>query len=214
MDGACPETLVCSTSREVPVEKKWAARRKYPRYVVRTRTEGRITGVDEVVLIDISLGGVKIEHAQFFRPGTISPLDLEFHGTRIRLWSRVVWSVVARQEMNMDGEGIMVYHTGLEFHNPSEETRQVINEYLQAMIDEGKATPPDDGVIRRAYTCQKCSESYQLADSEVRPVFMDVRKRPVQAGDLFYYEHDTCDGSLECIFGGPRVPWTVEEEES
>jgi hypothetical protein len=102
--------------------------------LVRTRTEGRITGVDEVVLVDISLGGVKIEHAQFFRPGTISPLDLEFHGTRIRLWSRVVWSVVARQEMNMDGEGVMIYYTGLEFHNPSEETRQVINDYLQAMI--------------------------------------------------------------------------------
>lgn len=195
------------------MEKKWAARRKYPRYVAKTRIEGRITGVDEVVLVDISLGGVKIEHAQFFRPGTISPLDFESQGTRMRLWSRVVWSVVARQEMSMEGEGVMIYHTGLEFHNPSDETRQQINEYLQALIDEGKAGPPEEGVIRRAYTCQKCGEAYQLADSEVQPVFMDVRKRPVQAGDLFYYEHDTCEGTLECIFGGPRVPWTVEKEE-
>ncbi len=190
--------------------KKWAARRKYPRYVARTRIEGRITGVDEAVILDISLGGVKIEHAQFYRPGTISPLDVEFQGTRMRLWTRVVWSEVARQEMNMDGEGIMIYHTGLEFHNPSDETRGQIREYLQALLDEGKAGPPDDGVIRRAYTCQKCGESFQLADSEVRPVFMDVRKRPVQAGDLFYGTHDGCEGTLECTLGGPGVPWTVE----
>ena len=61
------------------------------------------------------------------------------------------------------------------------------------------------GVIRRAYTCQKCGESFQLTDSEVQPVFMNVRKRPVQTGDLFYRQHDTCEGTLECIFGGPRV---------
>lgn len=194
------------------METKLAARRKYPRYVVRTRTEGRLEGIDAAVLVDISLGGVKIEHAQNIRPGTISPFDLLFHGKKIRLLCRVVWSFVVRQEYDLNGEGTMIYHTGLEFHNPSEPTRQLINDYLQAMLDEGIATPPDDGVIRRAYACQQCGEKYQLADAEVRPVFADVRKRPVQPGDLFYYQHDNCDGSMECILGGPRVPWKGEED--
>lgn len=194
------------------MEHAWAARRKYPRYVVRTRTEGRLEGANEATLIDISLGGVKIEHAQFMRPNTICPLDLEFEGKRIRLLCRAVWSVVVRQEMSLDGEGTIIYHTGFEFHNPSEPTRQLISDYLQAMLDEGKATPPDDGIIRRAYACQKCGEKYQLADAEVRPVFRDVRNRPVRLGDLFYYTHDSCDGAMECIFGGPRVPWGVPEE--
>lgn len=186
----------------------WEARRKYPRYIVRTRTEGRLTGADEAALLDISLGGVKIEHAQSVRVGSISPLDLEFQGKRVRVMCRVVWSQVARQEMSLDGEGAMIYQTGLEFHDPSAETRQLINDYVQAMIDEGRATPPVQGVIRRAYCCEKCNERFELADGEVRPVFMDPRKRPVQAGDLFYYEHDTCDGALECTFGGPRKPWS------
>ena len=41
---------------------------------------------------------------------------------------------------------------------------------------------------------------------------MDSQKRPVQAGDHFYYAHDNCDEALECIFGGPRIPWTLDEE--
>ncbi|MCH7895862.1 MAG: PilZ domain-containing protein [Candidatus Methylomirabilales bacterium] len=194
------------------MKTKLAGRRKYPRYSLRTKTKGRLTAADEVALIDISVGGVRIEHGQFMRPGAMSLLDLEFEGKRMRLTCRVVWSVVVRQEVDMDGEAAMVYHTGLEFQKLSEEARQLISDYLQAMIDEGKAGPPDDGVIRRGYKCQKCGESYQLADSEVRPVFMDSQKRPVQAGDHFYYAHDNCDEALECIFGGPRIPWTLDEE--
>jgi hypothetical protein len=111
--------------REIVMETKLASRRQYPRYVVRERTEGRLEGVHEAVLVDISLGGVKIEHAQNIRPGTISPLDLLFHDKKIRLLCRVVWSFVVRQDYDLDGEGTMIYHTGLEFHNPSEPTRQL-----------------------------------------------------------------------------------------
>lgn len=192
------------------MQTKLAARRRYPRYVLRARTRGRLTGSDDVLLIDISLGGARIEHDEFIRPGMISPLDLDFRDRRIRLWCRVVWSMVVGQDMDLDGEGSMIYHTGVEFHNLSEESRQVLNDYVQALIDEGKAGPPDDAMIRRGYKCQKCNELYQLADGEVLPVFRDVRNRPVQAGDLFYYTHENCDGVMECIFGGPRVPWTPD----
>jgi hypothetical protein len=197
---------------EVRVKTKLAGRRRFPRYGLKTKTGGQITAADEVLLIDISVGGVKIEHTQPMRPGAISFLDLEFQGKKMRLACRVVWSVVVRQDVDLDGEASMIYHSGLEFQNPSEETCKLIKDYLQSMIDEGKAGAPDDGRFRRGYRCQKCGEPYQLADSEVRPVFADPRKRPVQAGDIFYYTHDNCDGEMECIFGGPRVPWAGEEE--
>lgn len=194
------------------MKTKLAARRRHPRYVLKAKTEGRLTAADEVALLDISLGGVKIEHSQPMRPGGISILDLEFQGKKIRLTCRAVWSVVVRQDVDLDGEASMIYQTGLEFQNLSEETQKVIGDYVQAMIDEGRAGPPDDGHVRRAYRCQKCGEPYQLSDAEVRPVFADPRKRPVRAGDLFHYAHDNCEGAMQCIFPGPRVPWTVEEE--
>jgi hypothetical protein len=197
---------------EVSMKTKLAGRRRFPRYGLKTKTGGRLTAYDDASFIDISLGGVRVEHTQPMRPGTMSLLDLEFQGKKIRVTCRVVWSVVVRQDVDLNGEASMIYHTGLEFQNPSEETSQLIKDYLQSMIDEGKAGVPDDGMVRRGYRCQKCGEAYQLADSEVRPVFADPRKRPVQAGDIFYYQHDDCAGEMECIFGGPRVPWTGEDE--
>ncbi len=194
------------------MKTKLATRRRYPRYVLRAKTGGRLTAADDVALIDISIGGVRIEHTQSMRPGAIALLDLEFQDKKMRLTCRAVWSVAVRQDVDLNGEASMVYQTGLEFQNVSEETLKVINEYVQSMIDEGRAGPPDDGHIRRAYKCQKCGEPYQLSDAEVRPVFADPRKRPVRAGDLFHYTHENCDGAMECIFGGPRVPWTVSEE--
>ncbi len=190
------------------MESKKPDRRKHTRFILTEKTKGRVAVSDEVSLVNISLGGVLIEHAQVVRPGTISDFDLELQGERIRLRSRVVRSVVVRQEVDMDGEAVMIYHTGLEFLDISQEVRQVISDYLRLMLEQGKAMACGDGMIIRPYTCEKCGESFDLADLEVRPVFMEPRKRPVRSGDVFYHDHGTCEGALMCLSGESSLPWS------
>ncbi len=192
--------------------KKPPDTRRHPRFTVGGKTKGRVTADGEASLINISLGGVLIEHSQVVRPGTISSLDLDLQGKRVNFRCRVVRSVVNRAEVQPDGERAMIYHTGLEFFDLSEETRQVICDYIQSIIEDGKSTPTAEGPIRRWYTCERCRASFEVADSEIRPVSIESRKRPVQTGDLFYYDHGSCDGTLVYTFGGPNLPWALKEE--
>ena len=216
-----PGTPVHLTTREIAVEthdsgrgvavkKKQPNRRRNPRFSVGGWTKGRVTPDYEASLVDISLGGARIEHAKGVQPGTISDLDLPLLGRGVRLRCRVAWSVLNRPEVQLDGEPALIYHTGLEFLDLPEKTRHVITEYIQSVAEEGRTT--DGGVIRRSYTCQKCDNSFELADSEVRPVTEEPQLRPVQPGDLFTHDHGTCQGTLMYVFGGPFVPWTVREE--
>ena len=113
-------------------------RRQHPRFtVVVGKATGRVTSVHDASLVDISFGGVLIEHSQVVRPGTTSSLDLDLEGRRLRLRCRVIRSVVNRIELQPDGEQALIYHTGLEFLDLSEETRQVISDYIQSITENG-----------------------------------------------------------------------------
>ncbi|MFQ5803294.1 MAG: PilZ domain-containing protein [Candidatus Methylomirabilales bacterium] len=191
-------------------EKGRSNRRQHARFVVRGKVEGRVTSVYDAHILDISLGGALIEHAHVVRPGSTSSLDLDLQGKRLSMRCRVARSVVDRMELQPDGEQILIYHTGLEFTDAPKETRVMISNYIQSVINDGKGTPTDEEPDRRSYTCEKCGLSFHLNDSEVRPAFIESRKRPVEAGDLFYYDHGTCQGTLMYTFGGPSAPWSAD----
>ncbi len=113
-------------------------RRQHPRFtVVVGKATGRVTSVHDASLVDISFGGVLIEHSQVVRPGTSSSLDLDLDGRRLRFRCSVIRSVVNRIELQPDGEQALIYHTGLEFLDLSEETRQVISDYIQSITEDG-----------------------------------------------------------------------------
>ena len=192
---------------------KYSKKRRHPRFVVGGTAKGRVTADYEASLLNISLGGAMIEHSEVVvRPGTISFLELELDGKRTSLRSRVAWSIVNRPEKTPEGERALVYHTGLEFIDLPEDTRQAVCAYINAIIQDGRAVSPDEGPVRRWYSCEECGISFQLADSEVRPVTIEPRKRPVQAGDIFYHDHSPCQGTLMYTYGGPFVPWHGQEE--
>ena len=94
-------------------------------------------------LLNLSLGGALIEHAQVVEPDMLSSLDLELQERRLSLPCRIAWSVVARQELDLDGKEVTVYRTGLEFLDPPEQTQQVISDYVQSMIEEKEIVPPN-----------------------------------------------------------------------
>ncbi|MFQ5848203.1 MAG: PilZ domain-containing protein [Candidatus Methylomirabilales bacterium] len=122
------------------MERKRPERRQYPRFVVGGRTKGRVTAVYEASLLNISLGGALIEHAHIVRPGTMSYLILKLQGRDVSLRCRVVRSVVHRPEVQPDGERILIYRTGLEYIELSDETLQAIGDYISTGM-EGSHLP-------------------------------------------------------------------------
>jgi hypothetical protein len=88
---------------------------------------------------------VLIEHVQVVRPGTTSSLDLELYGKRLSLRCRVARSVVHRTEVQPDGEQTLIYHTGMEFVDLPEETRQVICHYIRSFIEDGNGAGDELG---------------------------------------------------------------------
>ena len=191
--------------------KKAADRRQCVRFFVAEETRGRVTSTYEALLMNISRRGALIEHDDVVRPGSTSSLELELNGNKVKLQSRVVWSAVVRQGLNADREMALIFNTGLEFLDLSEETQQLIGDYIDSMAEQGKAMPVDERSVRRSYTCEECNALFELTDAEVRPVFIEPQKRPVQAGDLFAYAHGACQGTLQYATG-PLIPWIGEEE--
>ncbi len=115
-------------------------RRRYRRFVVGGRTKERATVTHEAFLQNISLKGALVEHARAVPRGIRSYLILNLHGNEVSLRCRVVRSVVHRRELLPTGKRESKYHTGLEFIEPSDETRQVVSEYIQSIVEDGKVT--------------------------------------------------------------------------
>ncbi|MFQ5989427.1 MAG: PilZ domain-containing protein [Candidatus Methylomirabilales bacterium] len=105
-------------------------KRIHPRVVMEGKPEGRITAIYEALLLNISLGGALIEHVQAVRPGTVSTLELELQGKPLSLRVCVARSVADRTEVQPDGERAVIYHSGLEFVDLPDETRQLISNYI------------------------------------------------------------------------------------
>ena len=98
-------------------------RRRYPRFVVGNRTKGRINGIGEVSVLNLSAWGALIEHGEVLRPDTIVHLVLILAGRETRVRCRVIWLAIHRAEVQPDGEQELIFRTGVEFLKPSEETR-------------------------------------------------------------------------------------------
>ncbi len=123
-------------------------RRQYPRAIVGCWTKGRVTDMYEVSLLNISLAGAMLEHVDTLRPGTILFLSFDLQGERANANFRVVWSEVHGTAIQPDGEQALIYHTGVEFPNPSEETRQVISDYLQSNTGNGTGSSAGEEELR------------------------------------------------------------------
>lgn len=118
------------------VEQIKGERRRYPRWVVGGRLAGRINTVHSVSFINISLGGILIEHSDIIRPGDSSLLHLLILGREVALNCRVVRSLVHRPEVEPGGERALIYRSGLEFLGLSEESLGLIDQYIEFVKKE------------------------------------------------------------------------------
>lgn len=113
--------------------------RRHPRWQVRERLEGRISPEDEASVLDLSLGGLFIEHSNLLLPGTLCFLTLFVHGQEIRVACRVVRSTIHRFEVWPTGEQNRTYRTGLKFQGLSEDSQRALDDYIAVLGQEARA---------------------------------------------------------------------------
>jgi hypothetical protein len=116
--------------------EKQEIRRRYPRVIVGGKIKGRVFAMYEASLLNISLGGALIENGDVLCPGAIISLSLDLQGRRANVHCRVIRSAVHGTALQPGGERALIYHTGVEFLDPSEEMRQVISGYVQSIARE------------------------------------------------------------------------------
>ncbi len=116
--------------------------RRTPRFAVPGRLTLRARGTREVRLLDLSIGGARIEHLDILRPG--SPCVLEFPPTLgvPPVSAQVAWSRVLGTEPSPDAKWPARYQSGLTFVGVT--TRQwaalarSLERYAQGGLEESR----------------------------------------------------------------------------
>lgn len=109
-------------------------RRRHRRWGVGGRRAGRLDSTHQASVLDLSLSGAKIEHANgHLWPETIAFLTLVAPGRETGLKCRVVHSTVHRYEVLPNGERDLIYRSGLEFLDASETSLHVIDKVIDSV---------------------------------------------------------------------------------
>jgi hypothetical protein len=97
-------------------------------------------GATQVVLVDLSVMGGRVEHHVPLIAGAYSQLTFRWDESTINIDCRIVRSRLERFSAGPDG--MTVYHSGLEFEAPSVETRkrlkQMIGSFIMRALEEQK----------------------------------------------------------------------------
>jgi len=117
------------------VKNELPEKRRYSRFPVGGRIKGRVRALYDASLMDLSLGGALMEHAQIVRPGTNSFVILFLQGRPLNLRCHIVWSHVDRPELQTDGEKALIFRTGVEFLDPPEEAQRLLSDYIDSLRD-------------------------------------------------------------------------------
>lgn len=115
----------------MPSEQVKGDKRRYTRWPVEGRLKGRIGHGPFMSVVDISLGGVLIEHSDIIHLGSISFLNVLFPGKEVSLKFRVIRSNRHRSERSLTGGKELIFRTGLEFLDVTEASRRLISGYIE-----------------------------------------------------------------------------------
>jgi hypothetical protein len=97
-------------------------------------------GTNQVVLVDVSMLGARIEHHTPLSTGQQAHLQFNWDEESIAVDCRIVRSRLERFSVGADG--LTIYHSGLEFLEPSTETKaalkKMIERFITRALDEQK----------------------------------------------------------------------------
>jgi hypothetical protein len=116
------------------VNGKPLRRRRHSRLTFQEPLRDQVTASHNVQILDLSLGGARIEHTIILRPGTTCHLRLPIKSQRVTVLCQVVWSrAVGYTDGGGDTHGRgLLFQTGLEFSKMAPETQKLLTAYLEA----------------------------------------------------------------------------------
>ena len=89
-------------------------------------------GTHQVVLVDVSLLGARVEHHTPLASGGYARLAFRWEDAEVVTDCRIVRSRLER--FSIGSNGLTIYHAGLEFENVTAETRRVLKEMIGGFI--------------------------------------------------------------------------------
>ena len=118
---------------EIPSPQQgYNIQRRGSRVRLRAGAKARLH-LGDVTLIDLSLSGTLVEHTQRVRVGDLYSLSFQVQGLHIKVRARAVRSFASHRVRVAGGERQLVYRTGMEFSDLSEDTAKLISAYLDRL---------------------------------------------------------------------------------
>lgn len=112
------------------MEQPAVRKRRHARLTFAQPVQELLTATHEVRILDLSIGGARVEHTNILRPGGMCHLRLPLRNYRATLLCHVVWSkAVGRAEGETRGTGLL-FHSGLQFTSVSSDAHALLSAYL------------------------------------------------------------------------------------
>lgn len=116
--------------------------RKAPRVQVYGRVQGQVSARIEAKLVDLSIGGARLEHTHTLHPGFIYFLTFSVGDRTLSVRSRVVWSSVSGTIKTEGGESQLLYRSGVEFMDLGESDQKYLADLIISLSSGGGTSPP------------------------------------------------------------------------
>jgi len=107
-----------------------STRRQHARLTFSEPVSGAVTSSHDVNILDLSLGGARVEHTIILRPGSSCYIRVPIRQRVLTVNCRIVWSkAISRTEGDTGGTGLL-YHSGIQFGSMAQDTRTMLTAYL------------------------------------------------------------------------------------
>jgi hypothetical protein len=105
-------------------------RRRHARVILPWTVRGTVDRQYDVQVIDLSMAGAMIEHAERFQPGEIRLLFLWVPGADLCLRAQLIWCQMSRMQMGAGGKGELRFRSGVHFPQLNEADEAHLQRYL------------------------------------------------------------------------------------
>lgn len=109
-----------------------AVRRKHARLTFSEPVTGAVTSSHEVHILDLSLGGARVEHTIILRPGSSCYLRLPLDERSLTVNCRIIWSRAVGRASGQQGGTGLIFQSGVQFGSLSQEAQAILESYLDA----------------------------------------------------------------------------------
>ena len=112
------------------MSSEYSTRRQHARLTFSEPVSGAVTSSHAVHILDLSLGGARVEHTIILRPGSSCYIRVPISQSFLTVNCRIVWSKAISRTEGETGQTGLLYHSGVQFGSMAQDTRTMLMAYL------------------------------------------------------------------------------------